>query len=77
MQFLTGFSFLTIRANFKQNDSCAVPHRADFEQHQGCARCFGQVKALYKMLPKTTVAESVLTHILSNRTIAHGVLHKF
>ena len=24
MQFLTGFSFLTIRANLKQNDSCAV-----------------------------------------------------
>ena len=41
--FFTGFGFLTIRANFKQNDSCAVPHRANFEQQQGCARCFGQV----------------------------------
>ena len=26
---------------------------------------------------KTTVAQSVLTQILSNRTIAHGVLHTF
>ena len=41
--FFTGFGFLTIRANFKQNDSCAVRHRANFEQQQGCARCFGQV----------------------------------
>ena len=41
--FFTGFGFLTIRANFKQNDSSAVPNRANSEQQQGCARCFGQV----------------------------------
>ena len=41
--FFTCFGFLTIRAIFKLNDSCAVPHRANFEQQQGCARCFGQV----------------------------------
>ena len=41
--FFTGFGFLTVRANFKQNDSCAVAHTANFEQQRGCARCFGQV----------------------------------
>ena len=29
--FLTGFSFLTIRANIKQKECCAVRHRANFE----------------------------------------------
>ena len=43
MQFLTGFSFLTIRANLKQNDSCAVGLGNNFEQQHGCARCFRQV----------------------------------
>ena len=41
--FFTGFGFLRIPANFKQNDSCAVPHRANSEQQQDCARCFGRV----------------------------------
>ena len=41
--FFTCFGFLTVRANFKKNDSCAVPHPANFVQKQGCARCFGQV----------------------------------
>ena len=37
-------------------------------------------KLYYKMFPissKTTVAQKVLTQILSKRIIAHGVLHKF
>ena len=45
LEFLTNFSFLTIRANLKQNDSCAVWVEANFEQQHGCARCFGQVLA--------------------------------
>ena len=43
MQFLTGFSFLTIRANLKQNDSWAVGLGNNFEQQHGCTRCFRQV----------------------------------
>ena len=80
MQFLTGFSFLTKRTNLEQNDSWAVWIGANFEQQHCCARCFGQVLALYKMSPissKATVAQSVFTQILSKRAIAHGVLHKF
>ena len=41
--FFTAFGFLTIRSNFKQNDNCAAPDRANSKQQQGCARCFGQV----------------------------------
>ena len=44
--FFTGLGFLTIRANFKQNDSCAQCFDANFEQQESCARCFGQVLAL-------------------------------
>ena len=45
LEFLTNFSFLTIRASLKQNDSCAVLVEANFEQQHGCARCFGKVLA--------------------------------
>ena len=41
----TGFGFLTIRANLKQNDSCAECFDANFEQQDSCARCFAQVLA--------------------------------
>ena len=44
-EFLTGFSFLTIRPNLKKKESCAVSLGANFEQQHGCARCFGQVLA--------------------------------
>ena len=44
-EFLTGFCFLTIRFNLKQNDSCAVWLGANFEQQHGCARHFWQVLA--------------------------------
>ena len=43
--FCTGFGFLTIRVNLKQNDSCAECFDANFEQQDSCARCFGQVLA--------------------------------
>ena len=42
-EFLTSLSFLTIRANWKENDSYAVWVEANFEQQHGCARCFLQV----------------------------------
>ena len=45
LEFLTNFSFLTIRANFKQNDGCAGCFDAYFEQQDNCARCFAQVLA--------------------------------
>ena len=45
MPFLTGFSFLTIRAHLKQNDSCAVGLGNNFEEQHGRALCFGQVLA--------------------------------
>ena len=60
MQFLTGFSYLTIRANLKQNDSCAVGLGNNFEQQHGCAQCFEQVLAFQEMSPissKTTNAQ--------------------
>ena len=43
--FFTGFGFLKIRVNLKQNDSCAECFDANFEQQDSCARCFGQVLA--------------------------------
>jgi len=41
--FRTRFSFLTIRANLKQNDSSAVLFGANFQQQHSCERCFEQV----------------------------------
>ena len=43
--FLTGFGFLRIRANLKQNDSSAECFDANFEQQDNCTRCFAQVLA--------------------------------
>ena len=45
MPFFTGFGFLTIRVNLKQNDSSAECFDANFEQQDSCALCFGQVLA--------------------------------
>ena len=80
LEFLTNFSFLTIRANLKQNDSCAVWFGANFEEHGSSAQRFSQALASQQyglIWSKTTVAQSVLTPISSSRTIAHGVLEKF
>ena len=44
-EFLTSFSFLTIRANLKQNNSCAVWFVANFEQQESFARRFSQALA--------------------------------
>ena len=46
--FFTGFGILTIRVNFKQNDSCAECFEANFEQQDSCARCFGHVLAFFR-----------------------------
>ena len=43
--FFTGFGFLTIRANLKQNGGCAECFDANFEQQDNCAQCFAQVLA--------------------------------
>ena len=43
--FCTSFSFLTRRANLKQNESCAVWFGASFEQHESCAQRFPQALA--------------------------------
>ena len=43
--FCRSFSFLTITANLKQNDSCAVWFAANFKQEQSCARRFVQLLA--------------------------------
>ena len=41
--FHTSFTFRTIRANWKQNNSCPEWFKANFEQQYGCERCFLQV----------------------------------
>ena len=77
--FWTSFSLLTKDAKFKQIHSSAKCIDANFEQQECCARCFGQVLAFQQKWPisnKKTVAQSVLTPISSNRTVAHFVLHK-
>ena len=38
--FPTSLSFLLLRANLKQNDSCAVWFGSNFEQQHGCAHSF-------------------------------------
>ena len=47
--FFTGFGFVTIRVNLKQNDSCAECFDANFMQQDSCARCFGQVLGFQEM----------------------------
>ena len=64
MQFLTGFSFLTIRPHLRQNDSCAECYCANYEQQDNCARCFAQV-----------LDSSQKALILINRSVAHAVSH--
>ena len=76
--FWTSFSLLTKDANFKQIDSCAVFWRQ--------FRATGQLRTVFwtrfsfltkvTKFKKKTVAQSVLTPILSNRTVAHCVLDK-
>ena len=78
--FLTSFSFSTIVANFKKNDSCGECFDANFEQQNSCARCFGKVLHCQQKTPtssKPLVAQSLYTQISSNTTVAHGVLDKF
>ena len=77
--FSTSFSLLTKVAKFKKNDSCAQCFDATFGQQNSSARSFGQVLACYQKKPsssKSIVAQSVLTPISSNRTVAHGLYFK-
>ena len=77
--FWTSFSLLTKVAKFKKNDSCAQCFDATFGQQDSCGRCFGQLLARYRKTPsssKSKVAQSVLTPISINWTVAHVVLNK-
>ena len=77
--FSTSYRFLTIVANFKQNDSCAECFDATFNQLDSCARCFRQALAFQQKSPissKTKVAQSVLTPLLINWTVAQDVFDK-
>ena len=77
--FWTSFSLLTKFAKFKKNDSCAECFDANFKQKDICARFLRQVLAIEQKSPiwsKTKYAQSVLTSISSNKTVAHFVLHK-
>ena len=63
----------------KQNDSCAECFDANFQQKESCTRSFSQALAFKQygpILRKTTVAQSVLTPVLSNSKNAHGVFPK-
>ena len=78
--FMSSLSCLTKFANFKENDSCAECFDADFGQQDSCAQSFGQVLACYQKTPSSSIskgAQSVLTQISSNRTVAHSLLAKF
>ena len=58
--FGTSCSFLTIRVNLKQNNSCTVLFRANFEQHHICTDCFAQV--LSKTANQSSLDIIYLTH---------------
>ena len=78
--FWTSFSVLTKDAKLKEIDSCAECFNANFKPQDCCARSLRQVLAYLQKSPnsiKTTVAQGVLKRILSNRTVAHGLLDKF
>ena len=80
MMFFTSYRFLTIVANFKQNDSCAEFFDATFNQLESSARCFTQAFPSEQYGPnwgKTTLAQSDLRPISSNSTVAHAALYKF
>ena len=77
--FWTSFSLLTKVVTFKKIDCCVESFDANFKQQDSCPRSLGQVLAIEQKSPiwsKTTVAQSVLTPISSNKTVAHLVLHK-
>ena len=78
--FWTSYRLLTKDAKFEQIDSDAECFKANFEQQDSCTQCFAQGLAFLEKSPisrTTTVAQSVLTPILSNRTVAHCLLDKF
>ena len=80
MVFKTTLSLLTKFPKFKKNDSCAECFDANFQQQDSCARCFGQVFDCYQKTQsssKSKVAQSVLTQIMSNRTVAHSLFEEF
>ena len=72
--FYKRFTFRTIQANLKQNDSCAEWFEANFDQQHGCARCF------LKVLSKTANRISwilLTTHTnLGKLTVASPLSHK-
>ena len=78
--FFTGFGFLTIRVNLKQNDSCAECFDANFEKHDSCARCFKKVLACKEMSPisiKTRVKQTDFGPIWNKRKFVQSVFHTF
>ena len=80
MVFWTSFSCLSKVAHFKQNDSCVERLDTNFKQQDGFARSSGEVLACYQKTQsssKTTVAQSALTPMSSNRSVAHGLLDRF
>ena len=79
-EFLTSFSLLTIRANWKQNNSCEVWFEANLETQESCARRFSQPLASQQyglIWSKTTVAQSVLTPISSKKSFRTEFLTTF
>ena len=77
--FWTRYRLLTKDVKFKQIDSDAECFKANFEQQDSCAQCFAQGLAFLEKSPisrTTTVLQSVWTPILTNGTVAQGVLHQ-
>ena len=65
---------------FQASESWAECFDADFGQQDSCAQCFVQVLACYQKTPGSSIskgAQSVLTQISSNRTVAHSLLADF
>ena len=77
--FKTSFSLLTKVAKFRQNDSFVEFFDANLKRQDSWARCFKQVIACYQNTSssRTKFAQSVLTPVLMNWSVAHGVLKKF
>ena len=65
---------------FQASESCAECFDAYFGRQDSCAQCFVQVLACYQKTPGSSIskgAQSVLTQISSNRTVAHSLLADF
>ena len=69
----TSFSFLKIRAIFKQNDSCDLQIGANFKQQPSGARCFEEVVSKAENRSSLDIIDQTHPYQASSQTVRNFV----